>query len=346
MKDNLIYQEESIYKSFEKLNNLPDNLTLFVLNSDDVLVGTLTDGDIRRGFLRGLGLDASVEQFMYRDFRKIKADKISTSEIKEIKSRGVRLLPVVDENNRILKVIDFKKTRTILPVDAVLMAGGKGERLKPFTDNIPKPLLKIGSKPIIEHNIDRLIEYGVTNFHICIRHMGEKIEEYLGDGRSKGIKINYIKEKEPLGTLGAVKLIDKFENQQVLVMNSDLFTNIDFEDLYNSFIEKDAHMAVAAIPYTVDIPFAVLNVEQNLIKSFKEKPTYTYQSNAGVYMAKPELLKLIPANQTFNATDFISMLIDSQRRVIWFPIVGYWIDIGKPEEYLKAQEMVKHLHTL
>lgn len=346
MTDNLIYQDENIVRSFEKLNNLPETLTLFVLNRNDVLVGTLTDGDIRRGFLRGLGLDKPIDEFMFKSFRKLYEDDINPMVIKEIKHKGVRLLPVLDKNNRIIRVIDFGKTKTILPVDAVIMAGGKGERLRPFTDNIPKPLLMVGSKPIIEHNIDRLIEFGVTNFYICIKHLGEQIEKHLGDGKSKGINITYIRENEPLGTFGAVGLIDNFSNQHVLIMNSDLFTNIDFEDYYESFINDESHMGVATVPYVVDIPYAVLNVENNQILGVKEKPTYTFQSNAGIYLTKPEYLSLIPPNQKFNATDFITLLIESGKKVVRFPIVGYWVDIGKPDEYLKVQEMVKHIQSL
>ena len=255
----------------------------------------------------------------------------------------MKLLPVLDSEQKIQRVIDFGKVKTILPVDAVLMAGGRGERLRPLTDSTPKPLLKIGAKPIIEHNIDRLMENGIQHYYITIRYLGEQIEAFFGNGFSKNISIQYVKEDNPLGTMGSVSLIKDFKHQHILVMNSDLFTNIDFEDFYQEFIDEDADMAVATVPYVVDVPYAVLNLTENQITSFKEKPTFTYYSNAGIYLIKRELLNNVPVEKNYNATDFIQALIDAGKKVVRYPIVGYWIDIGKPEDYQKVLEISKHL---
>lgn len=333
----------NILEAMERLNNIPHTLTLFVLDDNQRLTGTLTDGDIRRGFLKGKQLQDKVNDFMTRNFSYLNTTELLPSQIRQIKNKGVKLLPVLDENNRIQRVIDFSEIKTILPIDAVLMAGGRGERLRPLTDNVPKPMLKIGDKPILEHNIDRLIKYGIQNYFITIRYLGEQIEAFLGNGTIKNIQIHYIKEKNPLGTIGSVSMIGNFKHPHILIMNADLFTNIDFEDFYREFTDEDADMAVSTIPYVVDVPYAVLNTTENKITSFKEKPTYTFYSNAGIYLIKKELLINIPIEKNFNATDFIQILINAGKKVIRYPIVGYWVDIGKHEDYQKVQEIYKHL---
>ncbi len=341
----LIKADNNIKEAFRMLNNVPQNLTLFVTNGNGKMVGTLTDGDIRRGFLKGLELSDAVSTFMSVNFHFLNHTEVGPDRIKEIKDKGVKLLPVLDSEGCILRIIDFSKVKTLLPVDAVLMAGGRGERLRPLTDNTPKPLLKVGNKPIIEHNIDHLCEYGIRNYHITLRYLAQQIEDYFGDGSKKNIDIKYIRENQPLGTLGAVKLIQELKHDNVLVMNSDLFTNIDLEDFYQDFVKQDAAMSIASVPYVVDIPYAVLSLDNDQVNGFKEKPTYTYYSNAGIYLIKKEMLESIPAETAYHATDLIQDLIDKGEKVIRFPILGYWIDIGKPEDYQKVQEIAKHLQS-
>jgi dTDP-glucose pyrophosphorylase len=345
IQEHTIQSNASVLEAFEKLNHIPNTLTLFILDDQERLVGTLSDGDIRRGFLSGLTLNDKVTKFMFTNFSALRSDNCNPDQINPIKKRGVKLLPILDSEGKIKRVIDFGKVKTILPVDVVLMAGGRGERLRPLTDTTPKPLLKVGNKPIIEHNIDRLSEFGIRNFHISIGYLGEQIETFFKNGEEKGVSIEYIKEVSPLGTFGSVKLIKNVTNNNLLVMNSDLFTNIDYEDFYQEFIHSGADMAIATIPYVVDIPYAVLDIEENSIKGFREKPRYTYFSNAGIYLVKQELLSLIPPNIFFNATDFIQKLIDENKRIVRFPILGYWVDIGRHEDYIKVQEMVKHIHS-
>lgn len=340
---HLIYYKDSIKQALEKLNNIPENLTLFITDENEKLVGTITDGDIRRGLLAGKSIDDSVEQIMFRNFKFIKKGKYKIEDIEDIKKKRIKLVPQIDDNFKILKLIDFSKIKTMLPIDAVIMAGGRGERLVPYTDSTPKSLLKVGEKPILEHNIDRLIEYGIDEFNLTIRYLGEKISEYFGNGSEKGVKINYITETNPLGTIGSVSLIKGFSHDTVLVMNSDLLTNIDFEDLYLRFIKDDADMTVASIPYNVDLPYAVLETKDGEIRSFKEKPTYTYYSNAGIYLIKTKLLSNIPIEKHFNATDFMQLLLDKGHKVTYYPILGYWLDIGRHEDFAKANEDIKHI---
>jgi dTDP-glucose pyrophosphorylase len=339
----IIQESNEIKEAFRKLNLVPQNLTLFVTNADGKMVGTLTDGDIRRGFLRGLELSDPVEKFMCYPFQYITDIETDPAQIKKIKNKGIKLLPVLDNTGKILRVIDFSKVKTILPLDAILMAGGRGERLKPLTDKIPKSLLMVGNKSIIDHNLDHLRQFGIRNFYITLNYLAEMIEQQIGNGNDNDLKINYIHETEPLGTFGSVRLINKFEHNIVLVMNADLFTNIDLEGFYENFIEQKADMSIATIPYTVDVPYGVLNINDERVKGFREKPTYTYHSNAGIYLFRSELIKTIPVHKSFDATDFLQTLIDNGKIVIRYPIIGYWIDIGKPEDYKKVQEIAKHI---
>ena len=344
LKRHLIHTNDSLKAALKRLDNIPENLTLFVLNKTDKLVGTLTDGDVRRGLINGRSVDDSVEYFMARDFSFLHTKIYRIEEIKAIKQKGIKLLPVLDDEGKIIRVIDFNRVETILPVDTILMAGGRGERLRPLTDETPKSLLKVGDKPIIEHNIDRLIRYGVHDFSVTIRYLGEKIVEYLGNGASKGISINYVKETTPLGTIGAIGLIQEFKHNHLLIMNSDLFTNIDFEDFYNTFCIEKADICIATVPYNVDIPYAVLNIQDDsVITSLKEKPRYTFYANAGIYLIKKELITRIPRSEKTDATDFIISMINDQLKVVKYPIIGYWIDIGKPEDLQKARDFAKHL---
>jgi NDP-sugar pyrophosphorylase family protein len=223
------------------------------------------------------------------------------------------------------------------------MAGGRGERLKPLTDFIPKPLLKVGEKPILELNLERLAKYGIDDFWISVKYLGEQIETYFGNGENRNINIQYVWEKEPLGTIGAVSLIDNFNHDFVLVTNSDLLTNIDYEHFFLDFLSKNADFAVLTIPYQVNIPYAVLETDNSTIKSFKEKPTYTYYSNGGVYLMKKEMLKLIPQNTFYNSTDLMEELINKNYNVVSYPFPGYWLDIGKHDDFKKAQFDIKNI---
>ena len=224
------------------------------------------------------------------------------------------------------------------------MAGGEGRRLRPLTEKTPKPLLKVGNKPILEHNIDRLIHFGIDDYWICVRYLGEQIEEYFGDGSLRNISIKYIWEEEPLGTIGAVTRITDFKHDHILVTNSDLLTNLDYEDFYLDFVKKEADLSVVTIPYSINVPYAVLETSNGHVLSFKEKPTYTYYSNGGIYLMKKSMLQYVPKG-FFNATDLMEYLLKNSHRVVSYPLHGYWLDIGRTEDYARAQEDIKYLKS-
>lgn len=344
-KDHIIPASLTVKSALVHLNNLTssDPLTLFIVNKDNKIIGTLTDGDIRRGLLEGKSIEESVEVFMYRNFKYLQRNKFKIEFIDELKENEIDLIPFINDQFEIEKIIDLTKKKSVLPVDAVIMAGGEGKRLKPLTDNTPKPLLKIGNKPIIEYNIDRLNAYGIDNIYITIKYLGNKIIEYFKDGSEKDLNIKYTQETDALGTIGAITLINDFIHENILVMNSDLLTNIDFEDFFKSFYNSNSDMAVATIPYQVTLPYGVVETSNSFVNAIKEKPTYTYYSNAGIYLIKKRVLSHIPKGTFFNATDLMDVLLKENGKILNYPILGYWLDIGKHEDYNKAQEDIKHL---
>lgn len=342
---NIIYSSQTIKDALIRLDSLgkKGNLTLFVLSSEDQLIATLTDGDIRRGLLNGKNIDDAIESVMHRDFKYLELNNFTLTEIQELKNKEIRLIPILSTSQKIVRIIDLSKKKSVLPIDAIIMAGGEGKRLLPLTENTPKPLLLVGSKPIIEHNIDRLDAYGVSTFFISINYLGNQLIDYLGNGTTKGITINYIKEEKALGTIGSVSLIKNFIHDYVLIMNSDLLTDIDYEDFFKSFIDKKADMMVATVPYRVSIPYGILETDEEDILGLKEKPTYTYYANAGIYLIKKNLLNLIPENAVYNATSLIETLVQKKAKVSYYPLLKYWLDIGIMADYLKAQDDIQHL---
>ena len=324
--------------------NTHDWQTLFVVDDEERMVGTLTDGDIRRGLIYGAALEDAVSTVMHTDFKFVREGENDAFQLKAFREKQIFFVPVLDADNRIVRVYNLIKYHNFLPIDAVLMAGGKGERLRPLTDKIPKPLLPVGDKAIIDHNVDRLISYGIKHINVTVNYLGEQLEEHFREPYND-VQINVVREPEFLGTLGSIRFIPDIFNDTVLVMNSDLFTNINYEDFYLHFKEHDADMSVAAVPYSVSIPYGILDLEgRRDVKGLVEKPSYDYYANAGVYLMKKAVLDLIPEGTFFNATDLIEVLIKQKKKVIRFPLNGIWIDIGNPQEYQRANELVKHLH--
>ena len=340
---HIINKNSTIREALQKLDELASDAILFLVDNNNQLLGSLTDGDLRRGFIKSLGFDDHLSQFIQPNPKFIKQGKYNLKEIIALRERFFTVFPVVNAQMQIINVVNFRHQKSYLPVDALIMAGGRGERLKPLTDTTPKPLLKVGEKPIIEHNIDRLNTYGIDDIWISVRYLGQQLVDYFQDGSEKALRISYVWEENALGTAGALALVDNFIHDHVLMMNSDLLTNIDFEDLYLFFEEQHADFAVACIPYQVNVPYAVMETQDKLVTGFKEKPTYTHYSNAGIYLMKKEVIDFIPQNQTFNATDLMECLIENNKKVVAYPLVGYWLDIGKPEDYLKAQEDIRHI---
>lgn len=342
-KEHLFLSGNSIRKALIRLNELAKDAILFVVDKNNKLIGSLTDGDVRRGLIRGITIDSSVDEIIQPNPRYIRKGTDDIHKIIEYREGNFRILPVLDKESRIINVINFTEIRSYLPIDAVIMAGGKGQRLKPLTDSTPKPLLKVGTEPIIEHNLKRLAMYGIDDFWISVNYLGEQIENYFGSGVERNVSISYVWEDEPLGTIGAVSKISDFKHNSVLITNSDLLTNLDYEHFFLEFLKHDADMAIVTIPYKVNVPYAVLETSNGHVLNFKEKPTYTYYSNGGVYLVKRSALELLPKNAHYNATDLMERLIKEGRKVFSYPLIGYWLDVGNHSDFEKAQQDIKNI---
>lgn len=340
----IINSTKNVLDALLQINSLGSGpLVLFVLNIDNQMVGTLTDGDVRRALIAGVEVHDTLDKVMHRNFnflrKGINDDVLHIREQKELK---MKLVPILDKQDRIVDIINLDRFRTKLPVDAVLMAGGKGERLRPLTEKTPKPLLNMGGKPIIDYIVEHIISFGVRNISVTVNYLKDQIVNHF-EKPQNGVQVKCFAEPKFLGTIGSICYVENFENETVLLMNSDAITDLNLEDFYLHFKEHDADMSIAAVPYTISVPYGILDLEGRDVKGVLEKPTYNYYANTGIYLIKRELLKLIPVGEFFNATDFMEMLISNGYKVVRFPLNGTWIDIGNPQEYQKAQEIVKHM---
>lgn len=345
LQKHILYEHESVRDALIKLNDMKTAPILIVADKEMRLVGSLTDGDLRRGFIKGLAFDNPILDYLQPNPLFIYNDEVQKADINGLRKRNFLVIPIINRDRVIVEILNLTVLHSVVPADVIIMAGGRGQRLMPLTANTPKPMLMVGDKPILEHNIDRLIKYGVKNIYISVNYLASHIEEYFGDGSNKGISIRYIYEDKPLGTIGAVKLAESLQHDYIMVMNSDILTNIDYDGFFQTFIRAGADMAVATTSYQVEVPYGVLEVDgSNFVSSLKEKPRYTYYSNAGIYIAKRELLSMVPDNEFYNVTDLMETIIANNKKLISFPILGYWLDIGKHEDYKKAQEDIKNIN--
>jgi dTDP-glucose pyrophosphorylase len=343
-KEHLIQTGTPIKEALKVLDRLAKDAITFVVDKDGTLLGSLTDGDVRRGLIKDISIEQPVDDIIQSEPKYIRKSNYDLKRIIEYREHNFRILPILDKDDQIINVINFDHLKSYLPVDVVIMAGGKGTRLRPLTNDTPKPLLEIGGEPILEHNLHRLSQYGMDDFWITVNYLGDQIENHFGNGNARNLKIEYVWEDKPLGTAGSLSKIDNFRHDTVLLTNSDLLTDLDYENFFLKFIEEDADLAVVTIPYKVDIPYAVLETSNGHVMNFKEKPTYTYYSNGGIYLMKREVVDYIPRGDFFDITDLMEELIADGKKVFSYPHSGYWLDVGKHEDFEKAQEDIKHLN--
>ena len=350
---HIITGSVSIADALRRINSLSGSgvMTLIVIDDTDGcprVVGTLTDGDVRRALIAGTELSAPVSCAMQRRFSWIDADADSQQKIQSIKdmrSRGIQLIPVLDADMRLHGLLDLKRTRSVLPIRAVLMAGGKGERLRPLTLTTPKPLLKIDGKAIIDYNVESLARCGVTDITVTTRYLAEQIVDHFSRPVA-GVQVKCVTEDAPLGTIGSVSLIEKKERGATLLMNSDLLTTISFEDMYLRHVHEQALITVAVIPYQVSVPFAILTTDGNAVTGIEEKPTYSYFANAGIYIIDNAVLATVPGDARTDATDLVESVINTGGKVVYHPIDGTWLDVGSPADFAQASELMRHHRNL
>lgn len=340
---HILADSSRLIDALGRLNELSGGvMTLLVTDADGRMVGTLTDGDVRRALLRGVKLDAPVSEAMFRKFRFLSEGEVNPDTLRELRRHRLTLIPVLDGDGHIRDVIDTRVTKTVLPVGAILMAGGKGERLRPMTLTTPKPLLTIGDKAIIDYNIEALAAVGVKNISVTVNCLAEQLEEHFSTPVA-GVNVKCVREARPLGTIGSAALVEIPVDGDTIVMNSDLLTTISFEDLYLHHRAQEADITIAAVPYNVSVPYAILDTDGQRVTALEEKPSYSYYANAGIYVFSNALLHTLSPDERTDATDLIERAIAEGKRVSYFPINGTWIDIGSPVDFAHARELMRHL---
>lgn len=341
MDNHIIDIHATILQALEQLNALTDGvMTLIVTDREGHVSGTVTDGDIRRALLGGATLQTPVEEAAHKDFSSVGPDT-PVDRIKQARLKGIRLLPVIDNAGKLVDTLDLTKVETILPLSAILMAGGKGERLRPLTLTTPKPLLEIDGMPIIDYNVRNLSRAGITDVTVTTRYLASQIIDHFSKPVF-GIDVKCVVEENPLGTIGAASLISRSDEGDTLVMNSDLLTTLSLEEMFLLHKTEKADVTIAAIPYSVSVPYAILATDGREVRSLEEKPTYSYYANAGIYIFSNRLLNSILPGTPTDAPELIEKAISEGGKIVFFPIDGTWIDIGSPADFRHAEELMRH----
>lgn len=336
----LISPSDTLRRGIEVIDAAAIQIAL-VVDEQRHLIGTLTDGDIRRGIMRGVSLDDGVELVMNTSPVSAKVGTPPDELMSLMTNRIVKQLPLLDDAGRVvgLERLDrLIKGPGIKDNPVIILAGGQGSRLRPMTNNIPKPLLQVGGHPMVEVILRQLRAYGFRRFFISVNYLGQQIEDYLGDGSRYGIKIEYLREPEPLGTAGPLALLPKPLDLPCIVVNGDLLTRVNFEQLLEFHSEGDGLFTIGVKEHTFQVPFGVVVTEGDRVKEFQEKPEEARLINAGVYVLSPSIINMVPQNSYFDMNQLIEKsLTDRKTRVNAFLIHEYWMDIGTAPDYQQAQ---------
>jgi dTDP-glucose pyrophosphorylase len=341
----LIARADSLREALRCLDANGEGIAL-VVDSDRKLLGTITDGDLRRATLSGLDLDQETVDSLLRRRAGEHARPVSAplganhiELLKKMKESGLRHIPLVDEKGRVHEIALMRELAldNELPVTAVVMAGGLGTRLRPLTETVPKPMLPLGDRPVMEHVLEQLHKVGISHVSITTHYKPEAIMQHFGDGRRFGVEISYVNEQEPLGTAGALGLLKPPEGP-VLVINGDVLTQVNFRSMLTYHADNHADMTVGVRKFDLQVPYGVVDMAGARVNRLDEKPTYSFFINAGVYLIEPTVFPMIKTQERLDATELIERLISQGKTVIGFPIHEYWLDIGRPDDYVRAKE--------
>lgn len=343
-----LYSEATIQEAWTAIGKGGLGIALLLDNSRR-LIGTITDGDIRRAILDGIDLDApatALRKYHPGDRWKPMVAPVGTGRdelLRLLETQSIRQIPLLDSEGRVVDLVLLSDlvAQQVLPLSAVVMAGGHGTRLKTLTDDIPKPMLQMGGRPLMERIIEQLQEAGIRRVNVSTHYKPEVIAEHFGDGSRFGVEINYVEEDQPLGTAGALGLIEATQ-EPLLVINGDILTRLNFQAMYDFHREHAADMTVCVRKYEFQVPYGVVETEGVEISHLVEKPYLDFFINAGIYLLEPIIYRYIPENRHFDMTDLIGCLLADDRKVISFPIGEYWIDIGQQADYERAQDDLRN----
>jgi dTDP-glucose pyrophosphorylase/CBS domain-containing protein len=339
IKKITMLKDESISKALKLIDKGGIRIAL-VVDERNTLLGTLSDGDIRRGLLKDKDVNSSILD-LYNKKPIVAIAGTSENELNNISKASedqVDQIPLIDSNGKLVDIHFVKKPqyRDKFSNTVVLMVGGLGSRLKPLTDNTPKPMLHVGGKPILETIIERFRVSGFKNIIMCVGYKSSIIQNFFQDGKNFGVEIEYIVESKRMGTAGAIGLIEKKLNKPFFVMNGDLLADIKFNEVLDYHIKNDSTATMCIREYDLEVPFGVVSVNNECISMIEEKPIQSFNVNAGVYLLNPSCVNLIPKNEFYNITSLFQELIKSREKVISYPLKDYWLDIGKLSDYEKA----------
>jgi dTDP-glucose pyrophosphorylase/predicted transcriptional regulator len=341
LKNFMLSETSTIWEAMELINNNFKGFTM-VIDKNNRVIGTITDGDIRRGLLKGLTFQSGVTEIMIKTFTSVLPDTDRASVLDIMMARSIQQIPVIDSDRK-LKGIHFIREligASVKPNIAFIMAGGKGVRLMPLTEQCPKPMIPVAGRPILERVILHLVGYGIRNIYVSINYLGKMIEDYFGDGSACGCSITYLKEGKALGTGGALSLLPETPEHPIIVMNGDLVTQINIAKLLEFHTAENVKATIAVKPYQMEIPFGVINSDENRLVQIQEKPSLTFTINTGIYILNPEVLPLVPKNEEFLITSLFDLLIEKRMPVGIHLIEEDWIDIGRHEELKRAKGII------
>jgi len=337
-RSTLIAATDTIRHAIEVIDASGLQIAL-VVDSADHLLGTVTDGDVRRGLLRGLELNRPVSEVMNAHPTTGASTMTRGQRLEIMRRRELSHLPVLDAAGRIVNLESDVELLAVSekPNWVVLMAGGLGQRLRPLTEDVPKPLLPVGDRPLLEIIIERFVIQGFRKFYIAVNYRAEMVEAHFGDGSNFGAEIRYLREVEPLGTAGALGLIEERPEAPLIVMNGDLLTTVNFGRLAEFHVEQSADLTLCVRRYVHQIPYGVAEVQNDQVVSITEKPSHECFISGGIYMVSPSIYDLLRPARRVDMPDLMSRLIAERRRVTAFPVTEYWIDIGRIEDLERAR---------
>lgn len=336
--------DNSVRKVMECIDQSARGIAL-VLDEQRHLIGTVTDGDIRRAILAGMNLDLSISELLQQRQPGFASGAITaplgtddTTLLHLMSENDVRHIPLVDDHGCVADISFLTELvkEYELPLRALVMAGGQGSRLRPLTEELPKPMLPVGNKPLLQLIVEQLKQAGIRQVNVATHYKGDVIAEHFKNGEAFGVDIRYVKEDQPLGTAGALSLLDEVD-EPLLVMNGDILTRVDFRALLHFHREHKADLTVCVRQYEFNVPYGVIDADGVNVKGISEKPVVRQFINAGIYLLNPQVRKLIPNGQPYDIPDLIDRLIQEQRTVVCFPIREYWLDIGKVDQYDQAK---------
>jgi dTDP-glucose pyrophosphorylase len=338
-RDSLVRESAPISDALRALDATQSKIAL-VVDGEQRLLGTITDGDVRRGILRGIGPSEPVAKIMNR--RPVTAP-VGTQRsvlIQIMQAGDYKQIPIVDSARRVvaLEWLDHLLEPPDRENRVVLMAGGFGRRLLPLTQDSAKPMLNVGGRPILETILRSFTRYGLRRFIMAVHYRADEIMEHFGDGADFGVEIRYVREKEPLGTAGALRELPEPPNEPLLVMNGDILTRVNFDQLLDFHTEHGSAATLCVRDYDFQVPYGVVEVDEHRLARIDEKPIQRFFVNAGIYVLEPRVLERIPAEGPFDMPQLLERVREAQEVVSVFPIREYWIDVGRHDDLDRAHE--------